>query len=200
MASADMLHSPSVHLALGNARDSFDEDTWNNHMGQVRIGQVRATPEFSAAGTVPMPLLPPLRIEEPMYGRQLGRAHGGTAQYIAPTTEEIRYASGGYGGRRNVDWNPNNFSELGMSGLGLQSPQPHPQAAPLSASLGAAGFGSVDDGGLSPTLPHWSASKDTHVRALRPVAYPRTNGLWARTTPLPEKAPVLVASAPMPSG
>lgn len=36
--------------------------------------------------------------------------------------------------------------------------------------------------------------------ALRPAAYPRTNGLWARTTPLPEKAPVLVASAPMPSG
>jgi hypothetical protein len=166
MTSADMLHSPKVHLALGGARDSFDEETWNYHIGQVQNGQVRAIPDFSAAGNVPMPLLSPSRVKEPMFGRQLGPANGFAALYVTPTTEEIRYASGGYGGRRNVDWNPNNFSEVGMSGLGPQSPQSQPNSAPLSATFGAAGIGSVDDGRFSPTLPHWSARKDTHVRTL----------------------------------
>jgi hypothetical protein len=169
MASADLLHSPKVHLALGSARDSFDEDTWNHHIGQVRTGQVRASPEFS---------------------------DGCTTADAAPTTEEIRYASGGYGGRRNVDWNANHFSEVGMSGLGPQSPQPDPHAASMSASFGAAGIGGVDDGGRWPTLTNWSARKDTHVRApCRPFAYSRT--AWPSPRPcITRSYPVQLGVAP----
>jgi len=148
-------------LGLGPARDSFDEESFHQHLAGVQLGQTRPQPEFLAAGANAN--VSPTRMDEVVYGHKTGLRHGESTPGAGPSAEEMRFASTGERGRGRVDWSPNHYSVVGSAALHLQSVSPTRPAVPLSASFGAAGVGGVDQGARSPTLPGWSAGRNTHL-------------------------------------